>query len=133
MQDRVNGPAIGVIVLGVLGVIACLVSLFAEGARGSLYEVMQIPPEQREQMMQMQQGGMVLNIVMTLIAIAGSAFIIYAGVQMKNLRNRTMAMIASILVMIPCFTSCCCLIGIPIGIWALVVLSKPEVKEAFTS
>jgi len=32
--------------------------------------------------------------------------------------------------MIP-FTSCCFLIGAPIGIWALVVLSKPEVQMFF--
>jgi hypothetical protein len=25
----------------------------------------------------------------------------------------------------------CCIVGIPFGIWAIVVLSKPEVKRAF--
>jgi hypothetical protein len=45
----------------------------------------------------------------------------------------TVSFIASILAMIPCFTSCCCLVGLPIGIYALVVLNKPEVKSAFTS
>jgi hypothetical protein len=25
----------------------------------------------------------------------------------------------------------CCFIGLPIGIWALIVLAKPEVKAAF--
>ena len=37
---------------------------------------------------------------------------------------------ASILAMIPCLSPCC-LIGLPIGIWALVILMKPEVKAAF--
>jgi hypothetical protein len=31
--------------------------------------------------------------------------------------------------MLPC--SICCLVGLPIGIWAVVVLSKPEVKGTF--
>jgi hypothetical protein len=34
--------------------------------------------------------------------------------------------------MIPCISPCC-LLGLPIGIWALVVLLKPEVKAAFTA
>ncbi len=32
--------------------------------------------------------------------------------------------------MIPC-VSPCCLLGLPLGIWALIVLVKPEVKAAF--
>lgn len=37
---------------------------------------------------------------------------------------------AAILAMIPC-VSPCCLLGLPLGIWALIVLLKPEVKAAF--
>ena len=37
---------------------------------------------------------------------------------------------ASILAFVP-FVSCCFLSGIPFGIWSLIVLSKPEVKEYF--
>jgi len=40
--------------------------------------------------------------------------------------------VASILAMVPCISPCC-LLGIPIGIWALVVLMKPEVQQAFVS
>jgi len=37
---------------------------------------------------------------------------------------------ASIIAMIPCVSPCCCL-GLPFGIWALVVLARPAVKSAF--
>jgi hypothetical protein len=37
---------------------------------------------------------------------------------------------ASIVAMIPCVSPCCC-IGLPVGIWALVVLSKGDVKDHF--
>ena len=37
---------------------------------------------------------------------------------------------ATIIAMVPCISPCC-LVGLPIGIWALVVLMKPEVKAAF--
>jgi hypothetical protein len=38
-------------------------------------------------------------------------------------------MVASIFAMLPC--NPCCLLGLPIGIWALVVLSNEDVKDAF--
>jgi hypothetical protein len=37
----------------------------------------------------------------------------------------------SILSIIPCTNSCCC-IGTPLGIWALVVLLNSDVKLAFS-
>ena len=37
---------------------------------------------------------------------------------------------AAVLALIP-VTSVCCVPGIPIGIWALVVLHQPEVRAAF--
>ena len=36
---------------------------------------------------------------------------------------------ATIVAMLPC--SCVCLGGLPIGIWSLVVLNKPEVRGQF--
>ena len=52
------------------------------------------------------------------------------GLKMKSLESYSLVMTVSVIAMIPCFSPCC-LIGLPIGIWALVVLSKPEVKSAF--
>jgi hypothetical protein len=51
--------------------------------------------------------------------------------KMKALEQWTMAIVASVVAMIPC--SCACILGLPIGIWSLVVLLKPEVKAAFRS
>jgi hypothetical protein len=132
MQDRVKGPAIGLIVIGAIGALMCLAGIFAQGAMESLYKAAHVPDETLRQMQEMR-AGMLFNVIVALIGVAGSAFVIYGGVQMMNLRGRTMAIVASILVMIPCFTSCCCIVGIPVGIWALVVLFNDEVKAAFTS
>ena len=49
---------------------------------------------------------------------------------MLSLRSYEFAMVAAILAMIPCLTPCC-LLGLPFGIWAVVVLRKPGVKEYF--
>jgi hypothetical protein len=133
MQDRVKGPAIGLIVVAGLGIILMLLGLFAEGATEGIYRALHVPEEQMAKMHEMRAGGTIINLAFTVVGVAGAAFVIYAGMQMMKLRSRTLAFVASILVMIPCFTSCCCLIGIPIGIWSLVVLNKQDVKAAFTS
>ena len=56
-------------------------------------------------------------------------FILIGALMMLKMRAYGLAMTASIMAMIPCLTFFC--LGIPFGIWGLVVLMKPEVKEAF--
>jgi len=65
-----------------------------------------------------------------LLGLVSAPVIIYGAVKMFNGSSYGWAKAASILAIIP-FTSCCFLIGAPIGIWALVVLSRPEVKMFF--
>jgi hypothetical protein len=65
--------------------------------------------------------------VLTLL-LSGLTF--FGALKMKNLENFGLSMAAAIIAIIPCFGPCCCL-GIPVGIWSLVVLNKPEVKSAF--
>ncbi|MBN2371271.1 MAG: hypothetical protein JXO72_12375 [Vicinamibacteria bacterium] len=72
-----------------------------------------------------------IGIMTSLIGIAVGGFIIYGAMKMKDLSNYGLALASTILVMIPCLSPCCFL-GIPIGIWALVVLLGQDVKSAFT-
>jgi hypothetical protein len=51
---------------------------------------------------------------------------------MKKLESYSFAMAAAIIAMIPCISPCC-LLGLPFGIWALVVLGDGSVKAAFQS
>jgi predicted lysophospholipase L1 biosynthesis ABC-type transport system permease subunit len=69
-------------------------------------------------------------VVSSIVAILVSGLILFGAIKMKRLESYGLAMAVSIIAMIPCFSPCC-LIGLPIGIWAMVVLSKPEVKSAF--
>jgi hypothetical protein len=62
-----------------------------------------------------------------------AVLIIVGGVKLMNLSGVAFPVTGSILAMIPCTSSCCCLIGLPAGIWALVVLSRPEVKAAIAT
>ena len=63
-----------------------------------------------------------------MLAVGG--LIIYGAMKMMRLENYGLAMAASIIAMVPCLSPCCCL-GIPVGIWSIVVLTNAEVKAAF--
>jgi type IV secretory pathway VirB2 component (pilin) len=71
-----------------------------------------------------------LGIVSAIIGIVVAGFVLYGALRMKKLEGYAWAMTAAILALIPC-VSPCCVIGLPIGIWALIVLLQPEVKAQF--
>jgi predicted PurR-regulated permease PerM len=85
---------------------------------------------QFEQIRPLLERSQSFGIVGNIITLALSGVTLFGGLKMKNLENYGLAMAASIIAIIPCFGPCCC-IGIPVGIWSLVVLNKPEVKSAF--
>jgi hypothetical protein len=87
--------------------------------------------EIQDQMESLRKPVSYLVLAVGSIGILVAAFIIFAGVNMMRLKSRGMAVMASILSMVPFFTGCCCVIGIPVGIWALMVLGRPEVKRGF--
>ena len=57
-------------------------------------------------------------------------FLAYGAWKMRTLQNYGLSVASATIMCIPCLAPCCPF-GIPIGIWALIVLNKPEVKEAF--
>jgi len=62
-------------------------------------------------------------------AILGGIFICYSGLKMRNLQAYEFCIAASILVIIP--WSPVALLGIPVGIWCLRTLHRPDIKAAF--
>jgi len=69
------------------------------------------------------------GVFFPLIMLVANAFVLFGGLKMRNLESFGLAMAAAIIAVIPCCPCGC--IGIPAGIWALIVLNKPEVKAAF--
>jgi hypothetical protein len=125
----VSGPATAMMVVGILCAVAAVLSMLSNmlgmgaGARGG----QNIPP-QLQQWMEMSSGG--VGIFLNLLGLAVSGFIIFASTKMRKLESYGLVMTATIISMVPCLSPCCC-VGLPIGIWVLVVLCKPEVKSSF--
>jgi hypothetical protein len=75
--------------------------------------------------------GLVVGvIVQILVTVAWCSVVIRGGQSMAQLHNYNNAIAGCIVAMLPC--TCGCLMGLPIGIWSLVVLTQKDVKSAFT-
>ncbi|HEV8375365.1 MAG TPA: hypothetical protein VGR38_03920 [Candidatus Polarisedimenticolia bacterium] len=118
-------PAILLMVAAGIGAAFCLLMLGLNVLGTGLSAV---AGQGDERTFNMLSGG--IGIFFNLVGLAVAGFIVYGAMQMKALKNHTMAMIAAIISVIPCISPCC-VVGLPVGIWALVVLAKPEVKAAF--
>jgi hypothetical protein len=125
-ERLVQGPGTALLVVGIICVLAAVlgtVSNVTGVGRGN----QPVPPE-FERWVEMMSGP--TAIVAGVIQMALGILAIVAAGKMKRLESYGLLMTATILTMLPCTSGCCC-IGLPIGIWILIVLSKPEVKSAF--
>lgn len=128
--QKIQGPAVGLIVTGALGLLMSLVSFVMNLLGTGMSGLSGLSDDQMAGAMNMLAGG--VGIVFAVIGFLVSAFIVWAALQMKDLRNRTLSIVASVVAMIPCISPCC-ILGLPIGIWALITINDPAVKGAFRS
>jgi hypothetical protein len=129
MKDKVNGPAIALMITAGIGAIGSIIWLLLHllglglMAAGTAAE-----GGSAGGMAGMMQGT--FGLVMQLVGIALTAAIIFGAWKMKTLGDWNLAIVGAILAIIPCTSPCCCLTIGP-GIWALVVLLNGEVRAAF--
>ncbi|MGI8978310.1 MAG: hypothetical protein ACR2FY_03700 [Pirellulaceae bacterium] len=64
-----------------------------------------------------------------LVQVPSSIFLLISGRAMRHVVHYRLALIGGIVAMIPCGPAW--LISLPLGIWAVVVLTVPEVRQAF--
>jgi predicted PurR-regulated permease PerM len=130
-MDRVKLPAIFLIISAALGIASGLFGLLkprmSEEQLARLREQPDVP-EWAAKVAESSAGS--AGYGTSILALLVGATILFGALKMMHLQSYGWAMAAAILAVIPCLSPCCCL-GIPFGIWALVVLSKPEVKAAF--
>jgi hypothetical protein len=126
---QVLGPSTGLLVAGILGAILEVTFLFIEIIGTSMEAFWKWEDEIPRRYADILEGG--FWITSSFVGILVAAFIIYASLKMKDLKQWGICVTASILAMIPCISPCC-IVGLPIGIWCLVVLMRPEVKNAFS-
>jgi hypothetical protein len=65
-----------------------------------------------------------------ILGAALSVVLLIGANKMRKLESYAFAMTAAIIAVVPCLSPCC-LLGVPFGIWAIVVLNDASVKAAF--
>lgn len=125
-KAQVTGPAVGIMVvsgLSFLWWIAVVVMVLFAGGIGFLQGSGSDP-------MAGLVGGLVAAAIYGFFALA--ALITFVGaMRMKAMKTYWLAFTSAIISILPCTTYICCMLMMPFGIWALVVLLKPDVKKEF--
>jgi hypothetical protein len=131
--EKVYGPAIGLMITAILGFAGALVGLLwsVAGVGAMNWQSLNLPGQNPEMMRMLQMTTGAVGTVFRLIGLAVCVLIFYGGLKMKKLENHGLCVGAGVVALIPC-VSPCCLVGLPVGIWALVVLNNPEVRAHFT-
>jgi serine/threonine protein kinase len=155
-EQQVRGPAIGLLVTGVLHTIALLL-VFVVGGGLVLHGGYSLPgPKEMKQTApaaapdSIERDGYKVSvpepvvgttaniaalgafvlIVYTIVGLAMGVFMVAGAWKMLHLRSLHLAMACSCLALVPC--NVLWLLGLPLGLWALVVLQRPAVQAAFS-
>jgi hypothetical protein len=134
--SRVSAPAIALMIVAglslALHLLSIVLNLIGVGAAGVSEWAPKgnLPPE-AERIQAMLGGG--IGVVIGLFFIALHALVLVGAMRMRALSSYGLAMAGSIAAMVACSPGCCCCLplGLPFGIWALVVLMDQNVKASF--
>ena len=118
-QEMVSGPATFMMVLAIVNLVFIPINIIKILGEG--------PDLSQPDWAQNLQGtvGIFINIAW----LIANVVILLGALKMKQCRSYGLAMAASILCIM--FDWNCCCLGIGAGIWAVVMLGKSEVREAF--
>ncbi len=125
-SEQVSGPSVGLLITGILGGALSLIGLMLNLVETGIESVK--AHRYIEGYADFAAGA--AGVACCFVGLLVAGFIIYASLKMKELTQWSLCIAASIIAMIPCISPCC-LVGLPIGIWCLVVLTKPEVRASF--
>jgi len=138
-RQALNVPSLLVLIAAVLAALFAFVSLastaMTSGSPDWLLNLIK-EPELREQLreaMRQSESNKALNYGWPILMVLANGFAAFGALMMRNLKMYPVALMAGVVSAIPClFTSCCCVFSMPAGIWAIIVLMKPEVRAQFS-
>ena len=126
-------PAVCLVVTGILGVLINLGQAGFALVPKPPPPVHQGPPKDFAEAVQRgfeeSQSGPV-PLIFGLVFAGVSLLLTIGAIFMLTRRFYGLAIAASILAMVN-IGNCCCVLGLPFGIWSLVILARPEVKRLF--
>jgi len=124
-MDRIWAPAVGLQVTAGLGIAAVVLNLVFIIIGLTMARA---PQAAGQQFVGPNPGVLVGQGVGTLISLLIQVAVLNGASKMKRLESFREATILSILCMLPCT---CCFLGLPFGIWSLVVINSSDVRPYF--
>jgi len=129
-RQLIRGPAIFILVLAILNLLWVPLSFALSSLVDQMVQSLGAASTPDETMEQFRKTVLYFSLPLKILGATLALITLVGSIQMLKLRSYGLAMATAIIMLIPC-GSCCCFLNIGAGIWALVVLSKPEVKAAF--
>ncbi len=129
VESSLSGPAIALMVVGGIDIFLGVLNFLAPVLGFSLMAAGSAGPGKAAGNADFM-ANMVSGVIQGLLNLVFGGVIILGAMKMKQVQSYGLAMTSCIMAMIPCVN--CCILGLPFGIWGIVVLNKPEVKEAFS-
>jgi hypothetical protein len=130
-EQRVQGPAIALIVTGIVGLLGSLGLTVVFGISLAMALTGHVQPFNQPQHDATELAfGFSVYVVAGVVGLVLNSVILFGAAKMKKLESYGLSLAAAIIAVIPCLSPCC-LLGVPFGIWAIVVLSDSSVKASF--
>jgi hypothetical protein len=130
-KHHVEVPAVGLMVAAGLDALFALGFIIISGLGMSMIDSSWVHEGvDREVAEAVMSGG--FGIVVGMAGLFIDAVIFLGALKMKQMSSYGFAVAAAILATIPCISSPCFVLGMPFGIWALVVLMRQDVRTAFS-
>ncbi len=125
-KSQISGPAISLIVVASISLLLVGIGLIfdavilATGAADNMIQPQGMP----------KGTQIIIRFIWGILLFASNIVVLIGSIKMLQLKSYDFAKVCAIISVIPCVGPCC-IVGIPFGIWALVILAKPEVRNAF--
>ena len=137
METKIRATALAMVLTGVYGlgvtILAILWKLLMPAPTQDELHDLHLPPAVERYLFEASRGPGALDIAWGLLTLAAMAFVIFGGIRLYQLRQRSVVFTSAIILLIPCLSPCClsCGLSIGVGVWSLIVLLDPQVKAAF--
>ena len=126
-RQEVKVPAIGLLVAAGINLAVLLALVAVVTMQGNIFERTMTDPSSDVVVHTVVEPALLYFIVLP-AGLFINGVIFWGAMRMMQLRNRSLAITAAILALIAAPGN---IIGLPMGIWALVVLNRREVRAAF--
>ncbi len=145
-RKRVQAPAIALIVVGILNMLWVGWTFFNVGMmtltpanqfHKQMLDLYQSFPQMQAEMSkrspdELKTQSLFIGWAWVALGLLSTVLVLAGGIRMLSLKNYALGIAGAVSAALPCLTcGGCCLFGEIIGIWALIVLINPEVREAF--